>query len=104
MGNAAYIIFIMWNSIFVLDAWYNFRFNIKAKRAKIHATSVQCTVGQHVGVWLKTWIFTKSARVWHKVPGLGHILLVQWIFGKTLPQFDIRPMFVPQKLTKLEHF
>ena len=28
MGNAAYIIFIMWNSISGLDAWYHFRFNI----------------------------------------------------------------------------
>ena len=26
--NAAYVIFIMWNSIFGLDAWYHFRFNI----------------------------------------------------------------------------
>ena len=26
--NAAYIIFIMWNSISGLDAWYHFRFNI----------------------------------------------------------------------------
>ena len=28
MGNAAYIIFIMWNSISGLDAWYHFRYNI----------------------------------------------------------------------------
>ena len=28
MGNAAYIIFIMWNSISGLDAWYHFRFNV----------------------------------------------------------------------------
>ena len=28
MDNAAYIIFIMWNSISGLDAWYYFRFNI----------------------------------------------------------------------------
>ena len=28
MGNAAYIIFIMWNSISGLDAWYHFRLNI----------------------------------------------------------------------------
>ena len=28
MGNAAYIIFIMWNSISGLDAWYHFRFDI----------------------------------------------------------------------------
>ena len=28
MGNAAYIMFIMWNSISGLDAWYNFLFNI----------------------------------------------------------------------------
>ena len=28
MYNAAYIIFIMWNSISGLDAWYYFRFNI----------------------------------------------------------------------------
>ena len=28
MGNAAYIIFIMWNSISGLAAWYHFRFNI----------------------------------------------------------------------------
>ena len=28
MDNAAYIMFIMWNSISGLDAWYHFRFNI----------------------------------------------------------------------------
>ena len=28
LGNAAYIIFIMMNSISGLDAWYHFRFNI----------------------------------------------------------------------------
>ena len=28
MDNAAYIMFIMWNSITGLDAWYHFRFNI----------------------------------------------------------------------------
>ena len=28
MGNAACIIFIMWNSISGLDTWYHFRFNI----------------------------------------------------------------------------
>ena len=28
MGNAAYIILIMWNSISVLDAWVYFRFNV----------------------------------------------------------------------------
>ena len=28
MGNAAYIIFSMWNSISGLDAWYHFCFNI----------------------------------------------------------------------------
>ena len=28
MGNAAYIIFIMWNSISGLDAWNHFEFNI----------------------------------------------------------------------------
>ena len=28
MGNAAYIIFIMWNSISGLDTRYHFRFNI----------------------------------------------------------------------------
>ena len=28
VGNAAYITFIMWNSITGLDAWYHFRFNI----------------------------------------------------------------------------
>ena len=28
MGNAAYIMFIMWNSISGLDTWYHFRFNI----------------------------------------------------------------------------
>ena len=28
MGHAAYIIFIMWNPISGLDAWYHFRFNI----------------------------------------------------------------------------
>ena len=28
MGNAVYIIFIMWNSISSIDAWYHFRFNI----------------------------------------------------------------------------
>ena len=28
MGNAAYIIFIMWNYISGLDAWHHFRFKI----------------------------------------------------------------------------
>ena len=28
MDNAAYIIFIMWNSISGLEPWYHFRFNI----------------------------------------------------------------------------
>ena len=28
MGNATYIIFIMWNSISGLEAWYHFQFNI----------------------------------------------------------------------------
>ena len=28
MGNAAYIIFNMWNSISGLEPWYHFRFNI----------------------------------------------------------------------------
>ena len=28
MDNAAYIMFIMWNSISGLDTWYHFRFNI----------------------------------------------------------------------------
>ena len=28
MDNAAYILSIMWNSIYGLDAWYHFRFNI----------------------------------------------------------------------------
>ena len=28
MGNAAYIIFIMWNSISGLEAWYHFRFPV----------------------------------------------------------------------------
>ena len=28
MDNASYIMFIMWNSISGLDAWYHFRFNI----------------------------------------------------------------------------
>ena len=28
MGHAAYIIFIMWNSISGLDAWYRFGFHI----------------------------------------------------------------------------
>ena len=28
MGNAAYILFIMWYSISSLDAWYYFRFNV----------------------------------------------------------------------------
>ena len=28
MGNAACIVFIMWNSISGLEAWYHFRFNI----------------------------------------------------------------------------
>ena len=28
MGNAAYIMLIMWNSISGLDTWYHFRFNI----------------------------------------------------------------------------
>ena len=32
MDNATYIMFIMWNSIFGLDAWYHFRLNISCGR------------------------------------------------------------------------
>ena len=63
--------------------------------------SVQSTVGQHVGVRLEKWNLTKSAGVWHKVPGVGHILLVQWISGEILPHFDIKHIFVAQKMTEL---
>ena len=63
----------------------------------------QCTLGQHVGVRLETWNLTKSAGVWLKVPGLGHILLVQWISGEILPHFDIKHIFVAQKMTELEY-
>ena len=30
MGNAVYIMFIMWNSISGLGTWYHFRFNISS--------------------------------------------------------------------------
>ena len=33
MGHAKYIIFIMWNSISGLDAWYHFRFKISCGMA-----------------------------------------------------------------------
>ena len=45
MGNAAYIIFIMWNSIFGVDAWYNFRFNIScgvAVKVRSHQENFLC--------------------------------------------------------------
>jgi len=35
MGNAAYIIFIMWNSIYGSDTWYDFQFNISCGLAVI---------------------------------------------------------------------
>ena len=62
-------------------------------------------MGKHkyMGVQLETWILTKSAGVWLKVPGLGHILLVQWISGEILPHFDIKYIFVAQKMTELEY-
>ena len=33
MGNATFIIFIMWNSISGLEAWYHFQFNISCGAA-----------------------------------------------------------------------
>ena len=46
MGNAAYIISIMWNSISNLDAWYHFRFNIScgvAVMVRCHQKKYQVT-------------------------------------------------------------
>ena len=44
MCNAAYIIFIMWNSISGLDAWYHFRLNIScgvAVTVKSHQKNIR---------------------------------------------------------------
>ena len=41
MCNAAYVIFIMWNSISGLDAWYHFRFNISCGLAVMEKTDEQ---------------------------------------------------------------
>ena len=46
----------------------------------------------------------KIIIVWLKLPGLGHILLIQWISGEILHHFDIKPIYVSQKLTELEIF
>ena len=46
MDNATYIIFIMWNSISGLDAWYYFRFNISngvAVTVRSHQQKFQVT-------------------------------------------------------------
>ena len=46
MGNAAYIISIMWNSISGLDTWYHFRFNIScgvAVTVRSHQKKYQVT-------------------------------------------------------------
>ena len=39
MDNATFIKFIMWNSIYGLDAWYHFRFNIRSGVAVIKQNS-----------------------------------------------------------------
>ena len=45
MDNAAYIIFIMWNSISGLDTWYYFRFNISCGVAvKVRSHPKKCQV------------------------------------------------------------
>ena len=49
MGNAAYIIFIMWNSISGLDAWHHFRFNISCGVAVM--MRVQQKNDRNGGVW-----------------------------------------------------
>ena len=44
MCNAAYVIFIMWNSISGLDAWYYFWFNISrgvAVRVRSHQQKIR---------------------------------------------------------------
>ena len=64
----------------------------------------ECTLGQHVGVQLETWILTKSAGVWLKVPGLGHILLVQWISGEILPPFWYKAHFCSSKIDGVRAF
>ena len=46
MGNAAYIIFIMWNSISGIDTRYHFRFNIScgvADKVRSHQEKFQVT-------------------------------------------------------------
>ena len=45
MGNAAYIIFIMWNSISGLDAWYHIQFNVSygvAVTVRSHQIKERC--------------------------------------------------------------
>ena len=37
------------------------------------------------------------------MPGLGYILLVQWIAGDILPHFDMKHIFVAETMTELEH-
>ena len=44
MGNAAYIIFIMYNSFSGLDAWYHFQFNISsgvAVKVRVHQKKIR---------------------------------------------------------------
>ena len=41
IGNAAYIVFIMWNSISGLDAWYHFWFNISCGLAVMVRSQIQ---------------------------------------------------------------
>ena len=49
MGNAAYIIFIMWKSISGLEGWYHFWFNISCGMAVIvrsHQKKIQVILGR----------------------------------------------------------
>ena len=60
MGNAAYIIFIMWNSIFGLDTWYHFRLNIScgvAFTVRSHQKKISGNFlrGGEGGMFLRDW-------------------------------------------------
>ena len=65
MGNAAYIIFIMWNSISGLDTWYHFRFNIScgvAVKVRSHQEKFQVIFswggeGDKIKIWRDRPIF-----------------------------------------------
>ena len=55
MDNAVYIIFIMWNSIYGLERWYHFRFNISCGVAVTVRSHQQNFKGRGRGNVIEGW-------------------------------------------------